>query len=999
MSHESGARPPSPSAGEGHDHGNRVSGREFSPDESIASASGPPIASATAGSDLGYGLTLDRSSSPPDASRVELGSGQQHYQLGDRLQAAINGGTGTAASNSAAPSPVRSRAGSLSGNGGDESGAGGSGSSSSGVGVLSRFARRRSSSGGMAGSPLSRRILAGLGPDSNLARAQAHHPLLAAATASSGAGAAASAVSPSNREGFVALDMEGDGSGRMNRWRYAMPEDVFVHFFSFLTPAELAQVSCVNRSWSHAAYEPSLWVRIDLSNLSSKVDDAFVVHLLGSNRFVHLRQLSLEGCQAVTDKSVRAIIHFCPNLRELRLTGCEHIQNPWIFPDLVRAMPYLRRLELFGVTHEYGIVNPMLDARPKLDLGLFWMEYCAENGVRMDGRGLATCRYEEGGEVPHAAAAGGAGGRGCWGRIRGRIIYSNTSYPRSGNYPHSILYSCENHSQIDFSQPDFARCHVCERLFHADVAKVGPLGGRRSSMWTELICKVCFDMENLSHKQSWIALESSSSIREFSTAHLLSQTLHVAQRKNLPTSLRSFGVTELRLDYNVPEPLPEEQAEAEAAANNSEEDEMDDDERHLFALLSEQQRAQQRQQHRVEREEAIQRARRIDVGAVPMSAFVAVNGWRMDEAVHSVRNQLKEAKKNLNTRALLVYDGNDNIEVLADKRVILEGREGEEHLQLTVQAWHQALEIMYPILIIMILVLYFTMLFMRETVQYYDGTTNYMAYISHPSGEGMSVLIVLLIALAAFVLLLVFVCLIYRYREQCERCFKRFLVADILLIFMFGVATISWLLALDWRAYVDGVSFAVWIWNLSMTGLVTLYYPMPERLHQAFLILLNAIMSIMLVATLGRWLVLTFLLIAALGDILSEIRPQMRLLSPFIIPANVELLYNTPKILYTVGGLRLRAADLMWYGLLTGLAMGNTHGSRVSDLLLGGSFIVVSVMSSLAIMLFVAPFLGKRIRPLPVAVLIGFALTMMQEDVFMPFVVKSNYINKEPLEF
>jgi hypothetical protein len=206
---------------------------------------------------------------------------------------------------------------------------------------------------------------------------------------------------------------------------------------------------------------------------------------------------------------------------------------------------------------------------------------------------------------------------------------------------------------------------------------------------------------------------------------------------------------------------------------------------------------------------------------------------------------------------------------------------------------------------------------------------------------------------------------------------------------------------------------------------------------------LNAIMAILLVAVLPIWIVLVFLFVAALGDILSELRPQARLLSPFIIPANVELIYATPKILYTVGGLRLRAADLLWYGLLTGLVsplrfsppmhallvclvavvcilahaymcpscllfvlgcvlqvVYTSSSSRdYASVLLGGTLIVLCVLSALALLLFVGPFVGVRVRPLPVAILTAFVLTMIQQPVLEPFLASQNAIWDEPISF
>jgi hypothetical protein len=573
---------------------------------------------------------------------------------------------------------------------------------------------------------------------------------------------------------FIALDMDPEHACQQ-RWRSTVPEDVLVHSFSFLTPAELATVSTVSRSWSHASYEPSLWTHMDLSGLYLRVDDAFIIHLLGSRRFVHLKFLSLEGCSAITSKSIRAIMHFCPNLREIRLTDCRNISNPWLFVEMVKALPFLRRLELFGATREFGIVQAMQAARPKLDLGLFWLEYCAENGIKLNGSGLADCRYQDafegGGDDDQAAGrpgaparvggAAGAGQRGCWGRVKGRIIYASNFYHRGGNYPRTVLYSCENHSQQDFTDDSYHRCQVCEHLFAAPY---------KQSMRTEMICKVCFDRENLHNKKNWISLTDSTHIKQFGLTELVNKTVHVASRKNLPESLRSFGTTPCRLDYNLPEPLEIELEESPSPVN---EESLGIIPRigfvglHAGSGLLDRDNVQE--ERKIPSPSGRNRPQRIDPGEVPLDTFVSVNGWRIDETVHRIRTQLRQASEQLNTRALLVYDSSHNIEVLADKRVILDGREGEEHMDLTVQAWAVALEIIYPVVIVMILSLHFSVLFYKQAVTTYTGETNYMSYIAPPSDGGMGALLVIIIALCVIVGIIIGAVLVYRFREQCER--------------------------------------------------------------------------------------------------------------------------------------------------------------------------------------------------------------------------------------
>jgi len=82
----------------------------------------------------------------------------------------------------------------------------------------------------------------------------------------------------------------------------------------------------------------------------------------------------------------------------------------------------------------------------------------------------ATCRY-----------AGGFIG-GCWGRITARVVYTNSKlYPRGGNYPREVLYSCEEHRDEDFKDEDLFWCRACNRFT------------RESSFHGEMTCKVCHD--------------------------------------------------------------------------------------------------------------------------------------------------------------------------------------------------------------------------------------------------------------------------------------------------------------------------------------------------------------------------------------------------------------------------------------------------------------------------------------------------------------------------
>jgi hypothetical protein len=64
-------------------------------------------------------------------------------------------------------------------------------------------------------------------------------------------------------------------------WGYALPEDAFIHCFSFLEIRDLATVACVNGSWRDACYTPSLWRSLDLSRIFAKGQFAFLLALFG----------------------------------------------------------------------------------------------------------------------------------------------------------------------------------------------------------------------------------------------------------------------------------------------------------------------------------------------------------------------------------------------------------------------------------------------------------------------------------------------------------------------------------------------------------------------------------------------------------------------------------------------------------------------------------------------------------------------------------------------
>lgn len=74
--------------------------------------------------------------------------------------------------------------------------------------------------------------------------------------------------------------------------------------------------------------------------------------------------------------------------------------------------------------------------------------------------------------------------------------YSFSVCCRAGNYPSEVLFSCRNHRNLDMRQEEFNQCEICERLFRED------------SMWSEIVCRVCYDMKKLHDKVHTVATPS-----------------------------------------------------------------------------------------------------------------------------------------------------------------------------------------------------------------------------------------------------------------------------------------------------------------------------------------------------------------------------------------------------------------------------------------------------------------------------------------------------------
>jgi hypothetical protein len=92
---------------------------------------------------------------------------------------------------------------------------------------------------------------------------------------------------------------------------------------------------------------------------------------------------------------------------------------------------------------------------------------------------------------------------------------------------------------------------------------------------------------------------------------------------------------------------------------------------------------------------------------------------------------------------------------------------------------------------------------------------------------------------------------------------------------------------------------------------------------------------------------------------------------------NWDIVNQTPRLLYVVGPMHMRAADAAGFGLMMGLVQ-----PTVANVVPA----IIIVMCSLAVCVFVTPYTGKRQRPLPIAFAGICLLLLTNASIVTPFV-------------
>ncbi len=819
--------------------------------------------------------------------------------------------------------------------------------------------------------------------------------------------AASGSADASPRAGEVKIRISGASRGSA-LWDAARYTDVFVHIFEFSTLADRARAAAVCRSWRRAAYDPSLWKRLDLSPYARVVGDRFSERVLSTARFRSLEALSLRGCRAMSDRTLKVVARI-PGLRDLDIAGCDRVSAGAVL-HAAAELKALERMDVLGAgapettylaeaaAARAQLVPELLRLRPGLDVGPAWLVHCARAGVagRPGAVVAAKCRWE---------GRPGSVRRGCWGAVSGQVLYSNQqpSRARPGgrdtmqNVPCEVLFSCQAHTAEDARDADVYTCMVCGRYF------------RRPSMCIDHgVCKPCRDNEVVRGPEAWLDLTDPDVIPALDLAMIARKTKELADRKNAPETLRVYGSRSVELavpgradegrerrlgEVRVAEAEELERQDAQdakraavdgqnddeigfrAAWSDSDEDDddSDDDDDAADASLA---------LGGSDAKRAAGPTRRGVPSLIPPRAAQSADAKEPRvtpaEQLGHVRRLLSDAKESGEERAALLFDRDRRVvEVVADRQPIVKGVGQGRLLDVAQRAWRYFPLILYPFVATVLICTYFTVAFRAQAEKYAPESRHAQNdQLSENKSDNQDITQVLIIAAVFFAVFLCIVYLIYRHRAFCERQFRRFLVLDILFIFILGIYSMVAAAVLRLAAPIDWVTITACIWNVSCAGLAALYLRVSDGYRRVFLTVLNIVMATMLAVVIPPLLLVIFIGLVAIVDMVSVVYPQYRAFGPFLQQTNEFTPMDTPMIFYELPGLRFRFGNLFTFGLLVGCVPIGTAVQTAT---------VLAMIVSIVIGVYVLPYFQKEVRPVSLALGAIVLLVYLDPGVVRPY--------------
>ncbi|XP_026684033.1 F-box/LRR-repeat protein 20-like [Diaphorina citri] len=166
-----------------------------------------------------------------------------------------------------------------------------------------------------------------------------------------------------------------------------LPKELLLRIFSYLDVTSLCRCAQVSKAWNILALDGSNWSRIDLFNFQTDVEGP-VLENISRRCGGFLRQISLRGCQSMTDNSLNILAQYCNNVEDINLNLCKKLTDATSLA-LSKHCAKLQRLDLASCSF---ITDQSLKAladgcRNLTHINISWCINITENGVIALARG------------------------------------------------------------------------------------------------------------------------------------------------------------------------------------------------------------------------------------------------------------------------------------------------------------------------------------------------------------------------------------------------------------------------------------------------------------------------------------------------------------------------------------------------------------------------------------------------------------------------------------
>lgn len=153
----------------------------------------------------------------------------------------------------------------------------------------------------------------------------------------------------------------------------------------------------------------------------------------------------------------------------------------------------------------------------------------------------------------------------------------------------------------------------------------------------------------------------------------------------------------------------------------------------------------------------------------------------------------------------------------------MKGPEGQVLLETCIALWSNAFMVLYPIAAMMTILSYFART-LNVIVSEITSTQTTAASLSQSRDDSVETQQLLILAICFFATFcIVHICL-RRYREQCLSLFRKILVVDFFMIFVFGAIVSLSLIIERLGAVFDLISLGIISYNFAALNIVGLYF-------------------------------------------------------------------------------------------------------------------------------------------------------------------------------